>query len=623
MIKRQHRQLAGIPWRWICLGLLSLFVTNLLAQNYYPGTTYGQQYPQPGYDQPAQGYGQPAQAPAYSPTQPYGPGYEQPAYKPARPYGQGYGQPPQQPAYTPPRQQPYGQQSYTQPYGQGYRQPAQTPAYGSQQPYGQQGYGQPAQQQSWPQQPATSPRQSTTATSIRDAPRVEVLVSDSHPYAQQSVVLTLRVISSSNLSTAQPELNRTGDFVLNKLDGPVASMTNINGRREIANEYHYALTPLQAGTISIPRVQVKGTMADSYSTAFEVLSPDPIRLDVQPIEPGVQPWLPLHSLSIQSYLQNAEKPEAGKPINLVVEVSAVGATGGQLPSMEKRLKATHDFHIYRDKSEIEGKISSDGQFLLGRRNEVYTLVPLHGGKVQIPELQIQWWNVDSGMAETSTVPIRQLIAKGEPGTATGEIADLFPGATSLILWVPLVAVFTVTIGFWMLAWLRHKRFMQVVEEEVSVVARLTAGRIRAFLLWTAPIRRLQRLRQIFVSALPHSYRLWFCVRVVDGEKDPDVWAYMLKFLANKHLGIPALPLQELGERLSDIHPRSDRAIMRNLMRELEASLYSDGKIDFEVWKARFREQLKPGWLPFSGGGTAPGRASRHPLPELNPDASRG
>ncbi len=614
MIKRRTLQFEEIPWRWLCLGLLSLFATTLSAQGYNPGYPYGQQYPQQGYGQPTQpygqGYGQPAQAPAYNPAQ--------------QPYGQSYGQPAQRPAYSPPQRQPYGQQGYgqpygqptQQPYGQDYRQPAQ-------QPYGQ-GYGQPAQQQSWPRQPATGYGQTTKATSIRNAPRVEVQVSETHPFAQQSVVLTLRIVSSSNLSTAQPELPQTGEFVLKKLDGPVASVANINGRQEIVNEYHYALTPLQAGTLTIPRLRVKGTTADSYGTAFDVLSSDPLRLDIQPVEPGVQPWLPLHGLVVQSYLQNAEKPEAGKPINLVVEISAVGATGGQLPSMEKRLKTHKDFHIYRDKSEIEGKISSDGQFLLGHRTEVYTLVPQHGGKVRIPELRIHWWNVDSGQAETSTVPMRQLVAKGEPGTAAGEIADLFPGASTLILWVPLVAMFTVTVGFWVLAWLRHKRFMQVVEEEITVVARFAIGQVRAFLLWIAPVRRLQKLRQIFVRALPRFYRLWFCVRVVDAEKDPEVWGYMLKFLANKHLGIPAqLPLQELGERLSDIHPRSDRAIMRNLMRELEASLYSDGQIDFEVWKARFREQLKPGWIPFSSGGEGGTKPPRHPLPELNPDASRG
>ena len=146
-----------------------------------------------------------------------------------------------------------------------------------------------------------------------------------------------------------------------------------------------------------------------------------------------------------------------------------------------------------------------------------------------------------------------------------------------------------------------------------------ARRFRAFLAWLSPMRRLQKIRQLFVRSLPRSFRLWFCVRVVDGESDPEVWSYMLKFLANKHLGIPAqLPLPDLGERLADIHRRSDRRRMRELMRELELSLYADGSLDFAAWKRRFRRQLKPSWLPRPGSRRIPRQTARSRLPRLNP-----
>jgi len=107
--------------------------------------------------------------------------------------------------------------------------------------------------------------------------------------------------------------------------------------------------------------------------------------------------------------------------------------------------------------------------------------------------------------------------------------------------------------------------------------------------------------------------------VVDGEDDPEDWSYMLKFLGNKHLGIPAqLPLQEFGDRLSDIHPHSDRQSMRDLMRELEQTLYSDGRMDFSAWKRRFRNQLKPSWLPRLGRKTANRPSANQRLPRLNP-----
>ena len=126
------------------------------------------------------------------------------------------------------------------------------------------------------------------------------------------------------------------------------------------------------------------------------------------------------------------------------------------------------------------------------------------------------------------------------------------------------------------------------------------------------------MRQLFVRSLPRSFRLWFCVRLVNHETEPEDWTYMLKFLANKHLGIPAqLPLGELGERLSSIHARSDHRVMADLMRELEAAMYGSGTIDFPAWKRAFRRQLRPAWWRSRRLSGDSSRRARH-LPSLNP-----
>ena len=412
-----------------------------------------------------------------------------------------------------------------------------------------------------------------------------------------------------------------GSLIITKLDGPVVGSLRTNGRQEIINTFHYAVTPLTSGSITIPSIRVTGNQSGGRREGFDLASPASILLEVRPMSAQVQPWLPLHGLVLQSYLEGIDRLEVGQPVTLVVNISAVGATGGQLPSFEQALNKS-GFHVYRERSENEGKLSTDGRYLLGKKSETFTLVPQHGGKLQIPELRIDWWNVDTGLPETSVVPIRQIVARGDPGSQDGKIADLFPGASSVLLWVPLIGLFSVTIGFWMLAWLRKKRFMMVVEEEMGILAAFGASRFRAFLAWLSPIRRLQKVRQVFVKALPRSFRLWFCVRVVDGETDPEVWSYMLKFLANKHLSIPPqLPMQELGDRLVAIHHRADTEQMRSLMLELDETLYGKEPLDFFHWKKRFRNQLRPSWLtPLRWGGRSR-RARPERLPRLNPDMS--
>ena len=449
--------------RWSLGILLCCIVTALPAQQRYP------MYP--GY-QPPYGYGQPGR------QQPYP--YNQPGQQQPSPYKQ------------PAQQQPYSQPGAQQPFTQPGQQPYPYRQGGQQQPYGRPGqpypYGQPGQQQfpysqPRPQQPFSQPAQQPPRRSSSQpsgaqrpwsqpspgygtgpaqrgtqAPRLEVSVSDLRPYLQQTVVLSLRIISDINLESVQPEIPGTSGLVISKLDGPLARARTSGGKQEIVNEYRYAVTPLASGAISIPALRVKGTLAGGQGNEFDVVAPASKLLEVQPVDASVQPWLPLHGLLTQSYMQGAESPEAGKPLSLVIDISAVGATGGQLPTFEKLLRNGGDFNVYREKSEVQGKVSSDGQFLLGNRTETFTLVPRFGGKIQIPELTINWWNVDTGRAETSIVPIRQLIAKGTPSSGDEKIGDLFPGASSVLLWLPLIGLFGLTIGFWILAWLRQKRF---------------------------------------------------------------------------------------------------------------------------------------------------------------------
>jgi len=607
---------------------------------------------QPGYYYP--GYPYQGQPPAYGgqPGWPQQPQWQAPAAQPQRPAAppptQGWTQPPPRwgapqtspPAAAPaqPSPQPAPRTAPAPGWGQG-----QPPApYGSrpQQPLGQwpgaaRAPAVPTDPATIPQQPAAppsapgypagapsaytapSPRYSAPPSQppqgVSNGVRLEAYLANSNPYLQQSVVLALRLSSNGALATATPQLPRSHEVIFKRLGDPVSST---GARQEIVTQYYYAVTPLREGLLILPPIGMTGSYAGGGQT-FEVSSPTPLVLDVRPADLDVTPWLPLHGLTLQAYIEGDEKPEAGKPMRLVVDLNAVGATGAQLPSLESQLRGD-GFRLYRERSNLEGKVSGDARYLLGRRTDTFTLVPQHGGKVQIPALEVRWWNVDTGRVETAAAPIRQLVAAGQPGAEDDRVGELFPGATSLLLWVPLGLAFAFSIGFWILAWLRHKRFGQVVEEELVMSWRFIAQQIHHFLEWLSPIRRLQRLRQIFVRSLPKSYRLYFCVKVVENENDPEVWSYMLRFLANKHLGLPTHDsMAVLGERILRFHPGADAAEMRRLMQQLDANLYFNEPIEFAAWKRDFRRQLRPTLF-----GHRDKREADRPhggLPSLNPE----
>ncbi len=533
-------------------------------------------------------------------------------FKPPR-QQQPYQQPYQQ-AYQQPYQQPF-QQPYQQPYQQPFQQPYQQPRTNQYQyPGGNQGH-QPGQQ-GYQTRPQPSQFRQPPATASK-APQVEMILAEGKTYLQQTLLLTLRITSSKSLSNeTAPDIPSVSGLIIKRLGDPKASTARRDGKQVIITDYRYAVTPLREGLSTIPAIRVRGGLNGTRGSQFDIIAPQAIQLNVLPVVKTVQPWLPLQGLILKTDLSGADHPEAGKPIGLEVDISAVGATGSQLPSLERQLQKS-GFRVYRGKADVTGRISNDGRYILGRRTETFTLVPQHGGKSQIPELTIAWWSVTTDQAESAKAPTREIVVAGESVAGVDAIGDLLPGKSSLLLWVLLIALFAATLGFWILAWLRNKRLLQVVDEEFMAFSAFATNKGRTFLTWLAPIRRLQQLRQLFIRSLPRSFRLWLSVRQLEGEPDPAAWTFMLKLLANKHLGIaPQLPLQELGEQIASIHPKSDPQAMQQQMRELERSLYHGSSIDFIEWKKRFRQQIKPSWfIP-----ARPKRKSIKPgrLPQLNP-----
>jgi hypothetical protein len=455
-------------------------------------------------------------------------------------------------------------------------------------------------------------------------PRVEVEVSDPSPYVHQSVILTVRVVSRGNLGEATPAVPNLGNAVARLLDGPRASARDRGGKREIVNEFRYALTPLESGRLTLPPVRVTGThagYAGSRGLAFTASGSDAVNVDVRPAVGDGTPWLPLYHLASRAFVSTDQRPEAGKPIGFTVEIVAVGATGNQLPSVESGLAQVEDFRVYLEGFDTEGGVTPDGRFLTGRRVERYTLVPQHGGKLHIPALRIPWFNLGLGRGEAAELPIRQIVADGPPRSgvpAKLAAVDIIPIETKWLFWAPMFLLFPLILGYWVMV------FSPPPPVRATTIADRKPARgeaLSAFFGRLSPWRLAEWLRPRVARLLPLSARLWFCLRIVEREDDPEDWAMLLKFLSAKHLGISAqLPLPELGEQLLVRAARkADPARVRLLMQQLDDALYGRKPLDdFAGWKRSFRRETRP--RLFARWRSR--RARRSQLPSLNPTSGQ-
>ncbi|HFD79304.1 MAG TPA: hypothetical protein ENK05_02770 [Gammaproteobacteria bacterium] len=457
-------------------------------------------------------------------------------------------------------------------------------------------------------------------------PRVETYVSASTPYEQQSLVYRIRIIGTGNLKTVTPELPETDSVVLRQLGEPVVSSDSSGGEAETITEFRYLLMPLTAGVVTIPAARVTGTYlapGGGEGPFFEVSARDPVILKVRPATPAVQPWLPLYDLQIDARIRGGERPAAGNPVTLEVESRAVGATGAQIPSVADQLKGD-DFQIYPGKTVTEGSISADGRTLVGRRLETFTLVPQYGGWLKIPDVKINWWNVQYNRPEVAALLMDQLHVSGPPNPRRG-----IGGATgsgplgSFFYWTPLVLAVVVLLYSWASAFLGDGRlpgFVALARMIRPVLGELYAP-LAAFAGRLSPRRYFHRSRAWIGSRLPVSWKLWFCLRAVAREEDPADWVQALQFLAAKHLGVrPQANLRELGRSISACHPRADAGRVEALMAELDRAVYGGQPMSsFARWKREFEEQIKPGLFPIRFRQCKlSGRARSRRLPDLNP-----
>jgi len=477
----------------------------------------------------------------------------------------------------------------------------QTPKYDQSSPAGNAYYPAAVPAANWYQ--AQMP---TAAATVATQPRVEVEVSGRTFYEQQNIVYTVRVISSDNLKTLNAELPQVGGAVLEQVDGPVASERNSGRNREIVNEYRYKLMPLQSGEIEIPAIRFKGTHAASRQwpgvqgmpaaadSSFSIAADKPVKLMVLPADPSVMPWLPLHDLKLRAQMPEERPAKEGVPVTLTLELTARGALGQQLPSLESQLKSDH-FRVYRDSTTTSSGISNDGKQLLGSRKETYTLIPLRDGWIRLPQVKVAWWDVDTDSAMVAGLAGQDSM-NGISGTS-GESAaadDVFSGW----FWVPWLVTLSLILGYWLGAWARTRPLVRTARARAGAVLAAATHQVQGYSRRVAgklsPLPYWNKLRLGFALLMPKSARLWMCARCLEQEDTPEAWCLQFKMRVCQQLNITRhTPLPVLAERIIEANPQAEPARIRALAHSLDGAIYGGKPLDFEAWKRDFRQQLRP------------------------------
>lgn len=327
-------------------------------------------------------------------------------------------------------------------------------------------------------------------------------------YVQAQAILTLSVYHSlalyddSRLSPLEIAEARVEPL------GPQRTYeTLIGGVRHGVIETRYALFPQQSGELSIPALLFSATALDPHAASqqpfgprsgrhVEVRSP-PLTLQVKPKPadyPAGAPWLPARVLSLSEHWSpEPDKVQVGESLTRSLLIRAEGLASAQLPLLETRVQEPW-LRRYPEQPRLHNRNGAFG--LIGSREESSALVPTVAGRIELPALEVVWWNTIEDRLMYSRLPARTLEVEDNPALVV-EAPPVLPSAPVAVgvrLWPWQLATallgLTTLLGFGL--WWRARR--------------LPAVAIRAAASGPSPRTLQDDLRRACQSNDPHATR---------------------------------------------------------------------------------------------------------------------
>jgi hypothetical protein len=138
----------------------------------------------------------------------------------------------------------------------------------------------------------------------------------------------------------------------------------------------------------------------------------------------------------EEWSREPNEVEAGEPVTRKVTISALGQIETQIPAFDP--PTVDGMNVYPDKPDLSRVFEAEG--IRGIRRDQYAMIGVRGGPVEVPKLEVPWWDIEVGEWRVATLPGRTIeieaidaptpppVAESVDAEAPAEAAD--PEATS-------------------------------------------------------------------------------------------------------------------------------------------------------------------------------------------------
>ncbi len=279
---------------------------------------------------------------------------------------------------------------------------------------------------------------------------MEVVATPERAYVQSQVVFTLRLyvgIGTGRATLTAPELNGV-EAIMERLGEDAQYQTMRDGRNFLVRERRYAVFPQATGSLQIGPVTFEAmVMPNRGFSRMQRFRSETATVEVLPAvaPPPEFPnavWLPASRVEIRERWNEAATSagidafEMGIPRTRTLTIEADGLLETQLPDVE--IQPADGVRQYADQPELERSAGPAG--LTVQRTERFAVIAQRPGSVELPSIELPWWNVDSEQWEVASLPARTLAVA--PG-ADLVVQDLVPGEGEAA-----IAVAPVSPNYW-------------------------------------------------------------------------------------------------------------------------------------------------------------------------------
>lgn len=264
---------------------------------------------------------------------------------------------------------------------------------------------------------------------------LKVATSPESPYVQSQIIYTWQFYRRADIELTNARMNepQVENSVHLKLGDNRQFATRLDGEEYVVTEGRYAIFPQKSGTLHIPALEITAEVLDrdarkngsffsfQRTTARRATS-DAVDVKVLPIPLSytVSPWLAAQQLELSEKWSNkSSQLQVGESLTRTISLRATGALKSQLPELNIALDDT-GITAYADQPLLAEQALSEGVSAL--RQEKIAIVAARAGQYVLPEIEVSWFNTQTGEMEIAHLPSRNLTVVAAPGQLnTGEV----------------------------------------------------------------------------------------------------------------------------------------------------------------------------------------------------------